>query len=198
MRIDKVEEIEIPIAESYRDAIELARSDYFRIKGGPRDISVFRMWTYTLWEPSFAFLFWHRLSSYKSKSLLYYISKLVHRHYIFKYGILIPSSTKIGYGLLLGHPLCIAVNPTAVVGNNCNLYHGVTIGSNEGKAAVIGDNVYIGPNVSVVESVRIGSNVTIGAGTVIAKDVPENATVVGNPQHITSYNNPGRYIGNRW
>lgn len=51
---------------------------------------------------------------------------------------------------------------------------------------------------AIVENVKIGSNATIGAGSVIVKDVPENATVVGNPQRITSYKNPGRFIGNRW
>lgn len=197
MKFIIVDKVKIPVPECYRDTIELVRSDYYRIKGR-RKVSLLRLWIYTLWEPSFAFLFWHRLSSYKSKSPLYYISKFIHRRYIFKYGILIPSSTRIGYGLYLGHPLNIVVNPTAVIGNNCNLYHSVTIGSNHKKAAVIGDNVYIGPNVTIVEDVKIGNNVTIGAGSVIVKDVPDNATVVGNPQRVTSYNNPGRYVGNRW
>ena len=198
MKFQSFENIMIPVPESYKDTLELVRSDYYRSKGGSNKVSLFKLWTYTLKEPSFAFLFWHRISSYKSHSPLYYISKLMHRHYMFKYGILIPSSTMIGYGFAIGHPLSIVVNPTAVIGNNCNLAHCVTIGSNQGKAAFIGDNVYIGPNVAIVENVNIGSNATIGAGSVIVKDVPENATVVGNPQRITSYKNPGRFIGNRW
>lgn len=198
MKFQSYENIMIPVPESYKDTLELVRSDYYRSKGGSNKVSLFKLWTYTLKEPSFAFLFWHRISSYKSHSPLYYISKLMHRHYMFKYGILIPSSTMIGYGFAIGHPLSIVVNHTAVIGNNCNLSHCVTIGSNKGEAALIGDNVYIGPNVSIIEDVIIGNNVTIGAGSVIIKNIPDNATVVGNPQRITSYKNPGRFIGNRW
>lgn len=54
--------------------------------------------------------------------------------------------TKIGYGLYISHGGPVVVNPSTVIGNNCNLSQFVTIGSNERKAAVIGDNVYIGPN----------------------------------------------------
>ena len=65
-------------------------------------------------------------------------------------------------------------------------------------AAVIGDNVYIGPNVCVVEDVIIGDNVTIGAGSVVTKDIPSNATAVGNYAKVINYNNPGRFINNQW
>ena len=54
------------------------------------------------------------------------------------------------------------INPTAVIGNNCNLSQFVTIGAIDGNAAEIGDNVYIGPNCCLIENVRIGNNVTIG------------------------------------
>jgi serine O-acetyltransferase len=73
-----------------------------------------------------------------------------------------------------------------------------TIGSNHDNAANIGDNVYIGPSVCIVENVTIGNNVTIGAGAVVTKDIPENATVAGVPARILNYNNPGRYINNKW
>lgn len=198
MRYLTIDNIRIPVPESYKDTVELARSDYYRSHGGSKKVSLYKLWFYTIKEPSFAFLFWHRISSYKSHSPLYYISKLIHRHYMFKYGLLIPSSTKIGYGFAIGHPLSILINHTAVIGNNVNIAHCVTIGSNHGQAAVIGDNVYIGPNVSIVENVRIGNNVTIGAGSVVVKDIPDDATAVGNPHRITSYNNPGRFVGNRW
>lgn len=90
------------------------------------------------------------------------------------------------------------MNPTAKIGNNCNLSQFTTIGANEGKAAVIGDNVYIGPSVCLVENVIIGDNVTIGAGAVVVKDVPDDATVAGVPAKIISYKSPGRYINRRW
>lgn len=109
-----------------------------------------------------------------------------------------PRETRVGYGLYIGHGGPIVINPTAVIGNNCNLSQFTTIGSNKGKAAVIGDNVYIGPGVCVVEDVKIGNNATIGAGSVVTKDIPENATAVGNYAKVIHYNNPGRFIGSRW
>lgn len=112
--------------------------------------------------------------------------------------IQLPRQTKIGYGLYIGHGGPIVVNKTAVIGNNCNLSQFTTIGTNKGKAAVIGDNVYIGPNVCIVEDVKIGNNVTIGAGSVVTKDIPDNATAVGNYAKVINYNNPGRYVNNRW
>lgn len=106
--------------------------------------------------------------------------------------------TKIGYGLYIGHGGPVVVNPSTVIGNNCNLSQFVTIGSNEGKAAVIGDNVYIGPNTCIVEDVCIGDNATIGAGSVVTKDIPSNATAAGNYAKVLNFNNPGRYIQNRY
>ncbi len=112
--------------------------------------------------------------------------------------IKIPRKTKIGYGLYIGHSGPIVVSPTAVIGNNCNLSQFTTIGSNEGKAAEIGDNVYIGPNVCIVEHVKIGDNVTIGAGSVVTKDIPNNSTAVGNYAKVINHDNPGRFIKNKW
>ena len=112
--------------------------------------------------------------------------------------IQLPRTAQVGYGLYIGHGGPIVVNPTAIIGNNCNLSQFTTIGSNKGRAAVIGDNTYIGPNVCIVENVRIGNNVTIGAGSVVTKDIPDNATAVGNYAKVINYNNPGRFIQNKW
>ena len=112
--------------------------------------------------------------------------------------IQIPPHTKIGYGLYIGHGGPLVCNETAVIGNNCNLSQWTTIGTNEGSAAVIGDNVYIGPSCCIVEHVRIGNNVTIGAGAVVTKDIPDNATAAGNYAKVLNYDRPGRYIANQW
>lgn len=139
---------------------------------------------------------WFRLSS--RKNIFRLPAKFMLRRYAVKYGIQIPGNTSVGYGLFIGHGIGIVVNPTAIIGNNCNLSQFTTIGSNHGKAAVIGDNVYIGPSVCIVEDVRIGNNVSIGAGAVVVKDIPDNATAVGVPAKVVSYTEPGRYVTNRW
>ncbi len=112
--------------------------------------------------------------------------------------IQLPRTTKVGYGLYIGHGGPIVINPTTIIGNNCNLSQFTTIGSNSSHAATIGDNVYIGPNVCIVEDVVIGNNVTIGAGSVVTKDIPDNATAVGNYAKVINYNNPGRHVNRRW
>ena len=96
--------------------------------------------------------------------------------------------TKIGYGLYIGHGGPVIINPTAVIGNNCNLSQFVTIGAIDGNAAEIGDNVFIGP----------GNNVTIGSGSVVTHDIPDNATVAGNYAKVLNYDRPGKYVENRW
>lgn len=113
--------------------------------------------------------------------------------------IVLSPHTSVGYGLYIGHGGPIVVNPTTIIGNNVNLSQYTTIGSNHNKAAIIGDFTYIGPNVCIVEDVNIGRNVTIGAGSVVTKDIPDNATACGNYAKVINYNNPGRYtMNNRW
>lgn len=107
-------------------------------------------------------------------------------------------STNIGYGLFIGHNAPIQINPGTIIGDNCNLSQCVTIGTNNNTPAIIGDNVYIGPNVCIVENVKIGNNVTIGAGSVVTKDIPDNATAAGNYAKVLNFNNPAKFINNKW
>lgn len=112
--------------------------------------------------------------------------------------IFISRKTQIGYGLFIGHDLPTGIHSTAVIGDNFNIGQFTSIASNEGIAAQIGNNVYVGPNVVIVENVKIGNNVTIGAGSIVTKDIPDNATAAGNYAKVLNYDNPGKYIQNKW
>ena len=173
---------------------EFVKSDLYRYTGRSDILSFFKLYLSSSifrWQVAFRLV--------NSAGLEKYLGILLWQFNLSKNTIQIPRQTKIGYGLYIGHGTCgIVCNPTAIIGSNCNLSQWVTIGSNEGHAALIGDNVYIGPGVCIVEAVKIGNNVTIGAGSVVTKDIPSNATAAGNYAKVLNYRDPGRYIQNRW
>lgn len=172
---------------------EYVKSDLYRCYG-KCDILTFLRAMFE--DPGFNYMFWLRMC--QKGGLIKIFALPIHKWKRTNGKINIGYKCKIGYGLYVGHGGPCIVSDSAVIGNNCNLSQFVTIGSNNGHAAEIGNNVYIGPNVCVVEHVIIGDNVTIGAGTVVVKNIEENATVVGNPAHVANYNNPGKYINNKW
>lgn len=173
---------------------QLILSDLYRYCGNISAKSLIKNY---LFNRGFNFSFWLRLASSNS-----FIAKLAYPIFYYKkkkYGIDIHCSTQIGYGLYIGHGGPVVVNPTTIIGNNVNLSQFTTIGANSGKqAAYIGDNVYIGPNVCIIDNVKIGNNATIGAGSVVTKDIPENATAVGNYAKVIHYNNAGNSVNRRW
>ncbi len=91
--------------------------------------------------------------------------------------------TKIGGGMLTGHPYCTILNAESI-GENFFVNQLVTVGEIEGKKPVIGNNVSIYSGAIVIGGIKIGNNCKIGAGAVVVKDVPDNCTVVGNPGRI--------------
>lgn len=147
--------------------------------------------------PALSYSFWFRIAQNCSTPILRLLGVVMHRHYSRKYHIDIKRYCKTGYGLYLSHGMCIVISGNTVIGNNVNISQFVNIGSNNpSEFATIGDNVYIGPHVSIVGKVSIGNNVTIGAGAVVTKDIPDNATVVGVPANVISFDDPARYIHN--
>jgi len=180
-----------------KEAVKLFMSDYRRYAGVCRGGGVLRATLYALSGKNhcFTYSFWLRLA--QTRNPFYPIAKWMHRRLSRKYGIFIFSDTKIGYGLFI-HAVGICINRGTVIGNNCNIHQFVSIGTSTNSPAVIGDNVYIGPNVCIVEGVHIGDNVTIGAGAVVVHDVPQNATAAGCPAKILNYDNPARFIKNRF
>lgn len=102
------------------------------------------------------------------------------------FGISISKSVSIGPGLRIWHFGNIFIHPKVVIGANCTLRHGVTIGNRheDGGVPVIGDNVEFGAYAQVLGEVRIGNNCRIGAMSLVLLDVPDGATAVGVPARI--------------
>lgn len=97
-------------------------------------------------------------------------------------GFSIPRNV-FGPGLSIAHIGTIVVNERAVVGRNCRLHQGVTIGEANGKAPVIGDDVHLSPN-AVVIGANVGHRVGVRAGAVVTRDVPDDVDVGGVPAQI--------------
>lgn len=101
-------------------------------------------------------------------------------------GVSLPKSARIGPGLRIWHFGGVFLHPDAVIGANCTLRQGVTIGNRhpDGPVPVIGDNVELGAYAQVLGGVRVGDNCRIGAMAVLLQDLPDGATAVGAPARI--------------
>jgi serine O-acetyltransferase len=113
-------------------------------------------------------------------------------------GISLPYSVTIGSGFYIGHFGNIIINASAVIGNNCNISQGVTIGvsgkSENRGVPVIGNNVYIGANSVIAGKITVGDDVVIGANTFVNRDIEPNVTVLGVPAKKISDNTSVDYI----
>jgi serine O-acetyltransferase len=178
----------------------LVFSDLYRITGEVNTITLLK---YIFKDTPFKYNFWMRTCSFAkqyklSKYTIYPFAKLILRHLKYKLGISIPPETEIGSGFYIGHFSGIIVNDKCVIGKNCNISHGVTLGeASRGKnkgCPTLGDNIYIGPGAKIIGAIKIGNNVAIGANCVVTKNIPDNAVVVGVPGKIISYRGSKGYI----
>lgn len=151
-------------------------------------------------------LFFYRLfnSVYKSKIPMF-IKKIILLFYVplqknmeCLTGISLPYSATIGEGFYIGHFGNIIIHPNSVIGVNCNISQGVTIGiSGRGKergVPQIGNNVYIGANAVLVGGIIIGDNCLIGANSLVVESVNDSATVLGVPAKVVNQLGSKGYI----
>lgn len=167
---------------NYKQAIFLIKCDYRRYRSYVHGNSIISFVKIMIHERGFKFLLWFRLATVKSPLKPFFW--LVYRYYFNKYGIQISTDTQIGGGLYLGHGMGVVIHLSAKIGMNVNLSQFCTIGSNKGKAATVGNGVYIGPSCCIVEDVYIGENAIIGAGSVVVKNIPANSVAVGSPAQV--------------
>jgi serine O-acetyltransferase len=185
---------------TYREYRRLVLSDLYRISD---DLGTAALLRHVVRGSAFKYTFWMRTCRFTRghpfcRHTVYHVARAMLTRYTFKFGISIPFETTIGSGFYIGHFGGIVVNEKAVIGNNCNISHGVTLGeANRGDrkgCPVLGDNVYLGPGAKIVGAVRIGNDVAIGANCVVTKDVPDHSVVVGIPGRVISQDGSAGYV----
>lgn len=108
-------------------------------------------------------------------------------------GVEIHPGARIGKGFFIDHGMGVVIGETTEIGDNCTLYHGVTLGgstvfSKKGKKTdkrhpTLGNNVIVGAGAQILGPITIGDEVKVGANAVVLKDVEAGFTVVGVPAH---------------
>lgn len=176
-------------------------ADQFRYAGGSGWADFGRQW---LSESGFRFTVIMRLTAFFraqgwSRWGVYHFFLLWHRRQQVKYGTYINFASQIGPGLYLGHLVCIVVNSKSVIGRNCTLSHGVTLGQTNTRSKhpgcpVIGDSVYLGCGSKILGGITIGNDAAIAPNAVVVKDVPPMAVVSGIPAQIISMNGSDGYV----
>ncbi|MER0172149.1 MAG: serine acetyltransferase [Nitrosomonas sp.] len=187
---------------NFKDYKFLVYSDLYRITGNANTTAL--IWLILMGE-GFKYNFWMRTCLYTKSNLMlkysiYPFARFFLYRLTYRLGISIPPRTKIGSGFYIGHFGGIVVNGESIIGKNCNISQGVTLGqANRGRNKgypILGDNIYIGPGAKIVGAVKIGNNVAIGANCVVTRDIPDNSVVVGIPGKVISQEGAKGYVNN--
>lgn len=135
----------------------------------------------------------HAIHSYRRANWFYRhkmftIARMISQFAKFRTGIEIHPGATIGKGLFIDHGTGIVIGETTVIGDNCLLYQGVTLGGtgkDKGKRhPTLGNNVLVGSGAKVLGPFRVGNNVKIAANAVVLNEIPDDCTAVGVPARV--------------
>ncbi len=132
----------------------------------------------------------HRLNHWLWNKNLYLPARLCAHLVRFVTGVEIHPAASIGRRLFIDHGMGIVIGETAEIGDDCSLYHGVTLGGtswSKGKRHPrLAHGVIVGAGAKILGPVTLGQNSRVGSNAVVVKDVPAGATVVGIPGHVVA------------
>ncbi len=133
-------------------------------------------------------IFWHRIAHWFWKHNFKFLARLISQANRFWTGIEIHPGARIEKGFFIDHGMGVVIGETAEIGENCLLYHGVTLGGvsleKKKRHPTLGRNVVVGAGAKVLGAITLGDDVRVGANAVVLKDVPPNSVVVGNPGRV--------------
>lgn len=152
--------------------------------------------------PGFHALVAHRINHALYRAGIPILPRFLANISRFLTGIEIHPAAQIGKGVFIDHGMGVVIGETAQVGDGCTIYQGVTLGGaslTHGKRhPTLGRNVTVGVNAAVLGAIVLGNNAKVGGGSVVVKDVPANATVVGVPARIVAQDGkPVRVVSDR-
>ncbi len=138
--------------------------------------------------PGLQALFFHRFAHWLYQIGIPFFPRFISHIARFITGIEIHPGAQIGKGVFIDHGMGVVIGETAIVGDNCLIYQGVTLGGTGKETGkrhpTLGENVVVGGGAKVLGNIQIGNNVRIGAGSVVLRDVPSSCTVVGVPGRV--------------
>ena len=138
--------------------------------------------------PGIKAVIFHRAAHFFYKHNCKYIARTISQFSRFWTGIEIHPGAVIGRGLFIDHGMGVIIGETTVIGDNCTIYQGVTLGGTgkeKGKRhPTLGNNVMIGSGAKVLGPFTVGDNSKIAAGAVVLSEVPPDSTCVGVPARI--------------
>ncbi len=130
----------------------------------------------------------HRIAHFFHRHKMRFLARVVSQWSRLWTGIEIHPGAKIGRRLVIDHGMGIVIGETAEIGDDCLLYHGVTLGGtgkDQGKRhPTIGNNVLVSTGAKVLGPFKVGDNARIAANAVVLSEVPDNSTAVGIPAQI--------------
>ena len=149
--------------------------------------------------PGVKAVFFHHLAHKIWNYRFFLIARMISQFSRFMTGIEIHPGAKIGKNLFIDHGMGVVIGESSEIGDDVTLYHGVTLGGispsehsdnqrNSKRHPTLRNNVIVGSSAQVLGPITIGKCARIGANTVVLKDVPNNATMVGNPGKNISTN----------
>lgn len=123
---------------------------------------------------------------------MYFLARAISQHCVKKTNIEIHPGAKIGRRFFIDHGTGVVIGETAVIGDDCTIYQGVTLGGTgkeHGKRhPTLGNNVLVGAGAKVLGPFKIGDNSNVAAGSVVLSEIPENSTAVGSPARVVKRN----------
>ena len=153
-----------------------------------RDPAARTHWEILTTYPGVHALLMHRLSHWLWQTNFFWLGRFCSHIGRWLTGIEIHPGATIGRRVFIDHGMGIVIGETAIIGDDCTLYHGVTLGGtswNKGKRhPTLEAGVVIGAGAKVLGPITIGEGAKIGSNAVVVKDVPANATAVGIPARI--------------